>query len=283
MKRNQLPITIIVIFFSVFSNIVNAQTYCIPPKFLTGPYTGITNVTVGSINNNSNSTDGYVNYTATVGACTLKRGSNVNFTVSCYYDPGMVGGFTGNLNLRVWIDWNADFDFNDAGEEALSKVVNCSGSTVAKPNTVATYTFTVPAGAVLGNTRMRVYEDMMPDDGHAVPTPCGYNSGLGQHGEAEDYKVIISNTTGTPEIEGNSYLYVYPNPATDYIHIVTDYSDNIDRVTIFNACGKRIQQVKAEELLHQNTIPISDLPMGIYLVIIENKEGKIISSAKFVK
>ncbi len=283
MKRIHLLITIIVIFFSVFSNHVNAQTYCVPPKFLTGPYTGITNVKVGAINNNSNSIDGYVNYTASVGACTLSRGSTVNFSVTCYYDPGMVGGFTGNLNLRVWIDWNGDFDFNDAGEEALSKVVNCSGSTTSKPNTVASYTFTVPAGAVLGNTRMRVYEDMMPEDGHAVPTPCGYNSGIGQHGEAEDYKVIISNTSGTTEIEGNALINIYPNPATDYIHFDSEYSENIDQVNIFNAFGKLIQKVNADELLNQNAINISALPVGIYLVVIQNKEGKLISSSKFVK
>lgn len=283
MKNFNFFITVFFVFFSAFCNIVNAQTYCVPPRFLTGPYTGITNVKVGSINNTSNSIDGYANFTTSVGACTMSRGSTVNFTVSCYYDPGMVGGFTGNLNLRVWIDWNGDFDFNDAGEEALSKVVNCSGSTASKPNTVATYTFTVPAGAVLGNTRMRVYEDMMPEDGHAVPTPCGYSSGLGQHGEAEDYKVIVSNTASTAEIEGNSYINVYPNPATDYLHIASEYSDNIDQVNIYNSCGKLISKIKAAELLKGKTFNISDLPMGIYLLVLQNKEGDNLGSARFVK
>lgn len=283
MKRLNLFSTVIVILFSALGSIVNAQTYCLPPKYLTGPYTGITNVTVGSINNTSNSNDGYINYTASIGACTLPKGSTVNFSITCYYDPSMVSFFTGNLNLRVWIDWNGDFDFNDVGEEALSKVVNCSGSTIANPNTVATYTFTVPTGAVLGNTRMRVYEDMMPTDGHAVPSPCGYNSGLGQHGECEDYKVIISNTSGTPETEDNSSITIYPNPATDYIHITSDDSENIDQVTIFNACGKLIQCVKSNELLNQNTINVSDLPYGVYMLILQDKEGKLITSSKFVK
>jgi len=73
-------------------------------------------------------------------------------------------------NWRVWIDYNKDGDFEDAGEEVFSP---------AESNAVINGNFTVAAGAT-GNTRMRV---SMKWDG--VPTPCETFS----YGEVEDYTV----------------------------------------------------------------------------------------------
>ena len=84
---------------------------------------------------------------------------------------------TGEGYLNAWIDFNADGDWNDAGEQiAISHYLHYS----MNPATVA---FPVPTNAVLGSTyaRFRFSVDA------ALPP-----SGPGNEGEVEDYKLTIS-------------------------------------------------------------------------------------------
>lgn len=73
---------------------------------------------------------------------------------------------------RVFIDYNHDGDFEDAGEEVFGD----SG------NTAVSGTFTVPSSAAGITTRMRVMMRF-----YNVPTPCGTFT----YGEVEDYTVVI--------------------------------------------------------------------------------------------
>jgi hypothetical protein len=79
----------------------------------------------------------------------------------------------------VWIDWNQDEDFDDAGEN-----VGCAYSTPE----VTTFAITVPEDALEGPTRMRIRLKYFNAD---CGTPCGTTT----YGEVEDYTVVINNTT----------------------------------------------------------------------------------------
>ncbi|WP_345190909.1 M14 family zinc carboxypeptidase, partial [Algibacter agarivorans] len=74
----------------------------------------------------------------------------------------------------VWIDYNADGDFNDLGEQVFSQSpinsTNVSGS------------FTIPSNAIENATRMRVSMQY-----NAIPTACQSF----QYGEVEDYTITI--------------------------------------------------------------------------------------------
>jgi len=77
---------------------------------------------------------------------------------------------------EVWIDWNDDLDFNDAGENVYS------GTSLAANPTTLNATFTVPAAAPIGQHRMRIGgADTGP------PTPC-YS---GSWASFEDYTVNV--------------------------------------------------------------------------------------------
>ncbi|GEQ84799.1 hypothetical protein ULMS_03070 [Patiriisocius marinistellae] len=78
----------------------------------------------------------------------------------------------------VWIDYNADGDFTDSGEQVWSKAPS--------KDTPNSGTFTVPASATNGATRMRVSMQY-----NAIPTSCQAFT----YGEVEDYTVVISNAT----------------------------------------------------------------------------------------
>jgi hypothetical protein len=126
---------------------------------------GVTNIT----NNTSGfSANGYGNFTAQT--VTQLRGSSVNFSIT---------SGNGTMNYGIWVDWNNDGDFVDAGEQVhlTNTMVNTTSGTI-----------TVPAGATLGNLRMRVTCEYM--SGSAV-----YCTG-GAYTECEDYTFVV--TDGTP-------------------------------------------------------------------------------------
>ncbi|AWH85634.1 hypothetical protein HYN59_11180 [Flavobacterium album] len=144
--------------------------YCTPaPSSVDG--TGITNVTLGGINNTTaGETGNYGNYSAITGSGAL--GSTVNFSItlnscdtfSCY-----------TYGTKIWIDWNNDLDFSDAGELVYTGL---SGSTAP---IILTGSFVVPANASLaGNHRMRIGAT----DNDSGPADACYT---GTYGTFEDY------------------------------------------------------------------------------------------------
>jgi M6 family metalloprotease-like protein len=135
-------------------------------------YEWIAGVSVGSLNNTSNAS-GYSDFTAQTANLTAGGSVNVNLT------PGFAG--TGYSEYwKVWIDYNIDGDFDDAGEEVYSG----SGSSAVSG------TFTVPSGAS-GITRMRIVMRY-----NAAPSSCG----AFDYGEVEDYTVNISAATVNPPV-----------------------------------------------------------------------------------
>ena len=145
--------------------------------------TEIFGVSVGSMNNPSTCTsvagpgsllNRYANYTTMVPPPELNKGDNVPFSVSV----GSCGGSFSN-GTAVFVDFNGDGDFTDAGEKVYFTPTSAVGA-----NTVSG-TFTIPANAMSGVTGLRVVtqETTLP----ANITPCGTYS----WGETEDYLIKI--------------------------------------------------------------------------------------------
>ncbi|WP_308993709.1 reprolysin-like metallopeptidase [Mariniflexile litorale] len=135
--------------------------------------TSTTLVQFNTINNASGKTSGYNDYKNI--STSVNRNSIHNLTVKVNTD----GDFS--TSTKVWIDWNQNCSFNDAGEEYnLGDATNVSnGSTSNSPLSI-----TIPADASFGNTIMRV-STKFRDDG--VPTACEN----GFDGEVEDYTLNI--------------------------------------------------------------------------------------------
>ena len=131
-------------------------------------------VQLGTINN----TSGGQFYTDFTNISTdLTKGDNYTITVTPTWT-----GTTYNEGYAVWIDYNIDGDFNDAGEQVWSQSAT-SSSTVSG-------TFTVSASATNGYTRMRV---SMKYNG--IPTSCETFT----YGEVEDYTVNLGDGTPIPD------------------------------------------------------------------------------------
>jgi hypothetical protein len=154
-------------------------TYCTPTATSSTYYIsnfttsgGISNINLSSIG----AAGGYINNSAGYSCSQFPTGI-INISIG-----SIVGAGTG---LSVFIDWNNNFSFTDAGE----KVVGTTSYTSSNPWTSS---FTVPVGTPLGNYRMRVVND------YNSTTPVSCPSGIS--GEVEDYtfNVIAQPTCMVP-------------------------------------------------------------------------------------
>ncbi|MCE3277978.1 MAG: hypothetical protein K0S44_169 [Bacteroidetes bacterium] len=129
-----------VIILTGFSSFLSAQTYCtVSGSTATPGY--LKTVSFNSINRTS-AFDGYIN---TGMGTTIVQTLSYNLNVTRY------DASTYNLFTAAWIDWNDDGDFVDAGENVMTSV----GATNAG-DLLRTVAVTVPAGAAIGTTKMRV-------------------------------------------------------------------------------------------------------------------------------
>jgi hypothetical protein len=131
----------------------------------------IQRVKTGTIDNTTG-WDGYGDYTAI--STDMKPGTGYPITVT-------VGNAYSSDAGGVWVDWNQDLDWDDAGEQ-----VTLSGSPGYGPYTG---TITPPPTAALGPTRMRVRLVY-----NTTPAPCG---GL-TYGDVEDYTINVLSPNEPP-------------------------------------------------------------------------------------
>jgi hypothetical protein len=121
---------------------------------------GVTNIT----NNVSGfSSNGYGNFTAM--SVSKARSESISFSI--------ISG--GTMGMGIWVDWNQNGSFADAGEQMY-----LPGSF----QSLATGSFTVPATALLGSTRMRV----VGNTNVGSPTAC---TGTTAASECEDYTFTV--------------------------------------------------------------------------------------------
>lgn len=134
-----------------------SSSYWISNVTTTGGFTNISNAS-------SYSATGYGNFSGSQFVSNLAGG---NFNISINTNSGTHG-------INIWVDWNNDNDFNDAGE-----TVYASGAYV----TSATTTITIPGGTPNGNYRMRIVANWL----NTNPSACGSST----YTEAEDYTIIV--------------------------------------------------------------------------------------------
>ena len=73
---------------------------------------------------------------------------------------------------------------------------------------------------------------------------------------------------------------IYPNPATDYLHIQLPENSSANLCRIFDVTGALVYQQTMNTSL--TTVSLSTLKSGIYFIQLSDNQ-KIIASEKFVK
>ena len=152
------------------SGTVTSLAYCTAASLNTDEY--ISNVILGTISNASDVTT-YSDFTAYSTDLAIYSTTSISVEIVSSYATDQI---------LIWIDWNSDADFDDAGETILTSDVNGTNGNLYTTNVV------VPADAVVGNTRMRI---RLHDTGYG---PNATSCGTSDWGEVEDYTInVISN------------------------------------------------------------------------------------------
>ena len=224
----------------------------------------IKSVTVGSVTNNSGNNSGYGDFT-TQPISIDRSGNSITIT------PGWTSR-TRSEAYRVWIDYNADGDFDDTGELVFSR-----SKTTA---TSVSGTFSVPS-TVTGPLTTRIRVSMKYN---ALPSPCE----VGFNGEVEDYTVSIPAVTNAEVslksgFTGNDVnelkmqeFTVYPNPASNLLNLSFE-GFKPSSVRIFNSGGVLVLQKSVEPVME-----ISNLAEGFYIIELV-KDNTVLARNRFIK
>ncbi len=213
----------------------------------------IQRVQIGSIDNVTGaSAGGYGDYT--------NLSTNLNTSNTITITPLWTGTVYAE-GYAVWVDWNRDGDFADAGELAYSR-----SATTATPISGAV---NVPGGASAGPTRMRV---SMKYNG--IPTSCESF----QWGEVEDYIVVIPTSfqgfTGAGDgntTELGTGIFLYPNPVNRGTLNVDLLDDSGIDYIVYNMVG----QIVGQDVFTQS-IDVSLLQSGMYMIQVNSETNKYI-------
>ncbi|WP_299678928.1 PQQ-dependent sugar dehydrogenase [uncultured Dokdonia sp.] len=82
------------------------------------------------------------------------------------------------------------------------------------------------------------------------------------------YRVVDANLLSVDEFARENTIRVYPNPATNTVHIAFSDRPSTDTVTIFDITGKLVKSAVIQGL--DTVIDIDDLTTGVYLVQLKN-------------
>ncbi|MEO0733420.1 MAG: GEVED domain-containing protein, partial [Bacteroidota bacterium] len=219
-------------------------------------YEHIQSVTVAGTTNTSGNNNGYADFTGSVTV-------NLNGTASVSLTPGFPGPAY-NEFWTIFVDYNADGDFTDGGEQVFQ---GAGSGTV-------TGSFVVPNG-LTGTSRMRI---MMQYNSYNSSS-CGNFS----WGEVEDYNVNFGGgAKGLPfgttvkSLGADPGLELFPNPASTDLTVRIPLLGEAQHAPwfILDATGKVVLAGEASDVTFRSGLNISlrDFPTGVYYFSLNARE-----------
>lgn len=121
-----------------------------------------------------------------------------------------------------------------------------------------------------GHIRVTVNPDCVTVDYVRAYLPKDTVGGKHRNNEVAYTYTVGSCTTGLNDTKKYEPISVYPNPATNKVHILTENKDQQFKIQMLNIYGQLIMSSESNEL------DVSRIPNGVYLIKIEFENQKII-------
>jgi lysyl endopeptidase len=225
----------------------------------TSENTYISSVQLNTLNNTS-TCSGYTSFSSL--STTLTKGNPYTATIiPSITTTNAQGAYTGD-ELAIWIDYNNDNDFLDAGERVAYVIVATVWSNV--------FNFTVPTTATTGSVKMRVRTSYQPNDG--TISPCG----VSMYGEVEDYSVLIqSSGAGIEDLNALNAVQLFPNPVSEELIIdLSAVAGEEVTIELFDLFGKLIA-TSSNQNGSSVAIAMNGFANGMYQVKLSSGEAQI--------
>ncbi len=232
--------------------------------------TSITRVTFNTIDRVSSSpdgtgaddpTDGYSDASQTGVSTSVNIGEIYNLSVNVDAD----GSY--RTQTKVWIDWNQNCVFDPSEEYDLDQGDLSVGAPYFDiPTTGSPMAVTVPAGAVLGDTVMRVATIYSDPNTPNYPTACGTQT----DGEVEDYTITVLAPLSVSENQFDVFG-VYPNPSNGEVTLTLSTNEDVT-VSLFDIRGRKVYN----ELKQNNSdvfttkLNFSGMASGVYMLDVQS-------------
>jgi hypothetical protein len=160
--------------------------YCTPSTTSGVDGTGITRVSYSTVSHSPVDTGVYNDYsTSQIG--NVFQGDPMTISVTTNTKDASDNNKDRTYYIKIWVDWNNDGDFTDAGEEMFTGDVK---------STKIDGLITVPAAAIVGNHRMRIGIIRKKDNKLNDLIPCFNNNDI--KAEFKDYTInVISSSSCT--------------------------------------------------------------------------------------
>lgn len=176
-----------------------------------------------------------------------------------YTGSATVGSSSTSNELWVYIDYNNDGDFNDAGESLFTTAgTRHYGAEVP-------FTFITPLNPLADKLlRLRV----MACEKGISQNPCADPA----NGQVEDYAVYFPSSS---PLNINDYnlkdnIAIYPNPTKDNLFLkLADNSIKVKSIKLYSLTGQLLFEKK-----NTNFISLENSPKGLFLIEIETTRGK---------
>ncbi|MCG2792271.1 MAG: M4 family metallopeptidase [Weeksellaceae bacterium] len=231
----------------------NQVEYCTSAGATTS-FEKIKRVVFGTIDNTSTGTAGYEDFTNISTDVTETKSYQISITP-------IWEGIVYSETYAVYIDWNADGDFDDSSEKAFTLS--------ATKNTPVIGTISVPTGISLDwPFVMRVSMRYI-----SAPTACGTFS----YGQVEDYTLNGKKFLQVSDVAKGNTAILYPNPVKDIINIQSREPGEFF-YQIYNATGQLALQGQS----NNKKIDAHKLSSGNYMMELTSKNGEK-STQKFIK
>ena len=193
-----------------------------------------------------------------------------------YYDPTIpyyVTGVLSNSGVKVQqVGGVSQTDFEDYQTEMFNDTISEIGSDW-KSFSMATFTYVVAPDVVY-----------FVQDTEAADKSIWKLYFTGFSGSATGTYSFVKKKLGTTGVNSISErnLTVYPNPASQEINVIHDFSGATE-ITIYNISGQPVFKTQNFEGtgLNKNTLNISTLPTGLYSLLV--RSGNEVKTVKFLK
>ncbi len=254
---------------SAYSSVVSFTTYCASSGTNTQDW--IDYFKLGTMIRSSGAdAGGYYNAGTTITPLNIVVGTTgIAGTISAGYS-----GSTKKQNYAIYIDFNRNGSFADAGEKVFGQSSTTNGGNY-------NFTVNIPATATPGITAVRVVMRRQP----TAISPCL----VGNQGETEDYYVNLTASsfqgfganpitvsevkTPTEDLVINSGITVGPNPSTGKYNVTFNGGFSPVQYDIFSTNGHAVKSAKvvSAKILQ---LDITSMPAGLYLLRLTDKSGK---------
>lgn len=266
----------------VATNDIGDATGCTETSFTTGanpyaPYCGpftstvptqiapITSFTLNGVTNSSDATATTVGSFATNESFTGSPIEVRNNLTTIPFSVTGIGIANNGWGAAVFVDWNEDGDFLDAGESYYNTTATLlRTTTVTGGKATLTGTLAIPTGTALGQKRLRVKYNFT---GTTINSPLTTACTDLTNGQVEDYTINYKAVLAVSDVN-KAGLSVYPNPFTDVLKI-SDVK-GVKSVSVNDISGREVKTLAPAAELN-----LSNLKSGLYIVNLKMEDGSV--------